>query len=256
MEDSINIREGVAFCSPCGELVRLSDVRFSDKSLEDILERPPKGCSVESHANQVVISVSMRSLGPFLGATAICIFWNSIVSVFLLQALAGVYFNLVGPVPNWFPAPGIEEGIPEINGGPMGPGDTIFLCLFLVPFVLIGAITLVVSLLNLLGSIVVVMDRYQSYVSTGFSIFRWWSKFDPHHIREVRIGKPNWNNEEGTQRNIEIIGMRTVRFGTYLDEQKREWLCLMLSMLLLERPRLSEELRMLRPDWLANEYRF
>ncbi len=106
------------------------------------------------------------------------------------------------------------------------------------------------ALMNLFGSVLVVMDRHQSYVSTGVGFLRWWSNFDPRDVDEVKITIPRWNNEDGTKRNIKIVGSKSVQLGSYLSEQKIEWLCMLLSMLLLDKPYPSEEIRMLRPSWM------
>ena len=131
--EHINIAEGVALCPGCGKLSRLSEVVEHERPSDEIVNDPPPGCSLNNEINATVIRISLRSVGGCVGSLAVCLFWNGITSVFVLIALSGLYANLIGPVPAWFPAPTMDDG-------PMGLGMTIFLCLFLTPFVTIGMI--------------------------------------------------------------------------------------------------------------------
>ncbi len=100
----INIQEGVALCPVCGKLSRLSSLNTSSRSIAEILDKPPRGCSLTSFGHGAVATVSIRSLAGFLFPAGFALFWNGITSVFVLIAIAGLYTNLIGPLPNWFPA--------------------------------------------------------------------------------------------------------------------------------------------------------
>jgi hypothetical protein len=116
---AVNIKEGVALCPECGRLSRLSDLNYSERSIQQVLSQPPTGCSIETVGRGVVVTVTLRSLSGFLFPAGFALFWNGIVSVFVLIAIAGLYTNLVGPLPAWFPAPELNQGKPEMNGEPM-----------------------------------------------------------------------------------------------------------------------------------------
>ena len=126
----INITEGVALCDACGELTRLSQLNYSGITISEAIESPPEGATISSSHNSLQISITLFSLSGFLGSLAITLFWNGIVSVFLSVAAAGIYYNLIGPVPDWFPTMALENGAPNVNDEPMGPGMTVFMCLF------------------------------------------------------------------------------------------------------------------------------
>jgi len=182
---AINIQEGVALCPACGALSRLSQLNDGDQSVREFLAAPPRGCSIDSGGDEVIATASLKSIGGFLASAGFALFWNGIVSVFLSLALAGLYTNLVDPVPPWFPAPGMVEGKPEMNGKPMGLGETLFLCMFLVPFVTVGAGMTVTAMMSLFGKVEVVVHRTEAYVATGIGILKWKRKFNPHKVSSV-----------------------------------------------------------------------
>jgi len=179
--ESINIKEGVALCPACGQLSPLSEVVSHTRPVKEILERPPRGCSVAEWGRDVVIYASCRSIGGFLEALAISLFWNGIVSVFVLVAIAGLYSNLVGPLPNWFPAPQMKP--------PMNLGMAIFLCIFLIPFVTIGAAMIGAMIMTVAGRVEVVIGETEGKVRTGIGFFDVAQRFRPHR----RASSHDWS---------------------------------------------------------------
>jgi hypothetical protein len=229
--DDINIREGVALCPDCGKLSRLSELNDSDRSTAEVLDCPPSGCAVFSTGNAVVVSASLRSLGTAVGGIAIALFWNGIVSVFVLIAFCGLYTNLVGPLPHWFPAPGKDNV--NANGGPMELGEALFLCVFLIPFVTVGAAMIGFVFLNIFGSVRVVIDEFDSYVATGVGFLRWKTRFDAHAVRAVNRGLSSWKTNDRHQPLIELVADRTIKFGSFMRDERREWLMAVLKKLFL-----------------------
>lgn len=222
--DDINIKEGFALCPTCGVLSRLGDINVSGRSNGELLRRPPSGCGIITASQGVTIQVSLRSVTGFLVSCGVAIFWNGIVSVFLLIAFAGLYFNLVGPLPNWFPAPGVKNGQPMMNDAPMELGETLFLCVFLTPFVLFGVGMIVAALINLVGRVDVVVNGADSYVATGVGPFVWKKRFNSDQVEQVSYGKTLWRSEDGTNKVIELTGVETIKFGSLLSEPKMQWI--------------------------------
>lgn len=233
--DAINIKEGVALCPECGRLAKLSELRLSDRSIQDILDEPPTGCSIVETGFHTTVTASLRSVSGFLGTLCVALFWNGIVSIFVLVAAAGLYTNLIGPLPNWFPAPGVENGQPMMNDKPMGLGMTLFLCIFLIPFVTVGAGMVLAALLSLRGRIDVVVDGNRSYVATGFRLIRWKRKFDAKHVHQIALCNKKWQSDEGDNRQIELVADRTIKFGSMLSDIRMEWLVVVLKEILLKR---------------------
>ena len=252
----INIKEGVALCPACSTLSRLSELRDSDVSVDQVLHEPPHGCLLETSGDAVVATASARSIGTFLGCTAVALFWNGIVSVFVMIALAGLYTNLIGPLPDWFPAPPMNQGKPEMNGEPMGLGMTLFMCLFLTPFVAIGASMIWAAILSLFGKVEVVIDEHDSFVGIGVGFVRWKRRFDPRQTQSVEIHEQHSRSSDHnrTTLSIELIADRTIRFGSMLPRGRKQWLHTALQAMLLGDARIRRQVDLPELFWLDQRY--
>ena len=230
--DAINVKEGVALCPACGKLSRLSELNCASRSRAEILSKPPGGCSVTPWGQKVIVRASLRSIVGFLLPAGFALFWNGIVSVFVLIAIAGLYSNLIGPVPKWFPAPGVHDGVPEMNGGPMDLGMSLFLCVFLIPFVTVGTAMVGAAVMNLVGKVEVVLDEFESHVATGIGFLRWKRRFDARSVHAVDFGVTA-QSEGSANRLIELTADRTIKFGSLLQADRMEWMRAVLQELLL-----------------------
>jgi len=229
--EAINIAEGVALCGICGQLLRLSDVLDATETHEEFerwVNGPPSGCSIENFGNEFKFTASLQSAAGFLGSLAMCLFWNGIVSVFVSVAISGLWLNLVGDPPHWFPAP-------KMNNKPMSLGMTIFLCLFLTPFLVIGFGMLMSVLATAMGRIQVIVRPREGKVLTGFGPFNWPQRFDPREVRSVTEGLSSWTNNDEHQPQIHIDADKMVKFGSLLRDERRKWLRAMLRELLVSK---------------------
>jgi len=229
----MNIKEGVALCPSCGKLSRLSELTTSNRPIEEILEQPPSGCLITSTGHVVIATVSLRSLAGFVFPAGFALIWNGLTSVFVLQAIAGLHANLIGPLPDWFPAAGLKDGRHEVNGGPMELGMTMYFCVFLIPFVTIGTVIAGIAIMNLIGKVEVIINEFDSYVATVIGFVRWKKTFDPKEVRAVEFGTAAWQSEGMSNRVIEIKSDRIVKFGSMLQSDRMEWLHAVLRKLLL-----------------------
>jgi hypothetical protein len=231
--ETINIKEGVALCPKCGKLSRLSELTYSDRSIQEILSKPPAGCSIIALDHGVIARASLRSVSGFIFPALFALFWNGVISLFVSQAIAGLYANLIGPVPEWFPSPGLKDGMPQMNGGPMDLGMTLYLCLFMIPFVTIGIGMASLAIMNLIGKVEVAIDELEANIATGFGIFVWRRRFDPREVRSVNFGETAWRSNGGANAIIELVCDRTIKFGSMLQADRMEWLRVVLKELLL-----------------------
>ena len=222
--ESINLSEGVALCPSCGQLSRLSDVVSGKRPAAEILSQRPRGCLVTEAGQTIVVHATLRSIVGFIGALFVSLFWNGIVSVFVLIALSGLYANLVGPLPAWFPAPQ--------DDAPMTLGMTLFLCLFLVPFVTVGSVMIGAVFLNAFGRVEVRINEGDACVNTGIGWLVWRRRFDPNQVRSVGEGLTSWETNDRRSPLIVIEADRTIKFGSLLENSRREWLRAMLHELL------------------------
>jgi hypothetical protein len=114
----------------------------------------------------------------------------------VLIAIAGLYANLVGPVPQSF----------------------------LTPFVMIGIGMTIASIMCLIGRVRVVVDEFDSYVATGLGWFQWKQRFDPRQVSDVEITDSQTESNGQVKQAIKITADRTVQFGSVLSQRRLEWL--------------------------------
>jgi hypothetical protein len=226
----INITEGVAFCRSCHKLLRLKDVIASadDEALREAAkDEPPDGCWASDDGTEIIIGASARSLGGALGALAVTLFWNGIVSVFVVVAIAGTLLHTIGFIPNWFPSP-------NVNGGPtssMSLGMTIFLWIFLTPFILVGLGMFGAFLVCVGGRTEVRIRDDVGTVFTGIGPLGWNRRFSPSLVRRVALEDHRWRDSDGDpQRRQQVVieADKVLRFGTMLTEERRRFLAGML----------------------------
>lgn len=219
--DDMNVAEAVAVCPSCASVTRLADLA-DDPVLAAVNPADvPAGCDRSSFANEVVISASTRSVAGAIGALAIAAFWNGIVSIFVLVATASTLHHLGFTLPNWFPAPSGSNGQ---NGLGIPLGMTIFLWIFLTPFITIGLGMIAGLVMCLAGSDRVVIRDADATVSTGVGPLRYSRRFQLNDVQAVRIGQSSWTQNDQSKPQVLIVADREIKFGSMLPEQRRNWL--------------------------------
>lgn len=238
----INVQEGVGLCRSCGKLSRLKEIVEQGDAAVPVADlSPPSGCSCDEQPGGVVIVARHRDTAMTLGTLFICLFWNGIVSVFVLIAAAGVYTHLFGPLPGWFPVPR------ESNGNNLGPGSswgtTLFLCIFLLPFVACGILFFVAFATSLLGRVEVFLRDQEGRVSIRVGPLSWRRKFDVARVTGVGLGKSGYQANNQCRPVIELQAGRTLKFGSLLPADRRGWMIAVLRSHLMRRPKSSRTLR-------------
>lgn len=220
--DDVNVANDVAYCRFCNlahSLAALTHGAELDAYAD--LSQPPAGAWQRSDGMWRVIGATHRSLGMALGALAVAVFWNGIVSVFVLLALAATLRHLGVETPEWFPAP-------KMNGDSMSVGMTIFLWLFLTPFILIGGAMIAAFLSSLGGRTEVRVRSSEGVVFTGIGPLGWRRRFTPSAVKEVRLSDELWRDSDGDRRNkthivIELDGQKPIKFGSALTAERRKF---------------------------------
>lgn len=220
--DDINVGNDVAYCRTCNLAQKLSDLVHGSDLVTDLdVHRPPAGAWYSDDGRGTIIGATHRSLGTALGALAIALFWNGIVSIFVLLAIASTLSHLHFPLPDWFPAP-------KMNGGPMSVGMTIFLWIFLTPFILIGLAMIGAFLSGIGGRTEVTINRLQSSVFTGIGSLGYRRKFDPSTVKDVRVDEKQWRDSDGDRQRRTAIVVETkagkrMKLGTMLTDERRKF---------------------------------
>lgn len=226
----INVVEGVALCRGCGKLSRLMDLATPVEdaaAVEAASAEPPSGCRIDDRGTEVTLTASARSLASAGGLLFFALFWNGIVSIFVVIVAASLWMSLIGPLPSWFPAPTSSGGSGSggSNGAIMPLGMALFMCLFLTPFVIIGLAVAAGCLVSLGGRVEVRLRGPDGFVFTGIGPIGWRRRFDASKVKAVRFVDSSYEKNGKRDRLIAIEGEhRTVKFGSVLSEPRRLWI--------------------------------
>ncbi len=217
--DDMNVARDIALCRSCNQVHSLSELvdnHALDPKVD--LHRPPKGCWHRPSGMGEAVGASHRSLLMALPLLGVALFWNGIVSVFVLLAVAATLHLLNVNVPEWFPAP-------KMNGKTMGTGMTIFLWIFLTPFIVIGAGMIGGFLSCIAGKTVVRVERGRVGIATGIGPLCWTRRFDASDLKKIRIVETrNDNGSDSKEIVAELKSGRSLKFGSMLRDERRRFL--------------------------------
>jgi hypothetical protein len=225
--NDVNIAKDIIYCRSCNLAHSLSALLQSSELTTGInFNHPPPGVRYDHAGGHFTVSVSHRSLGMAAGTLAVALFWNGIVSIFVLIAIAGTLKNMGVTLPTWFPAP-------DMNGSPMSTGMTLFLWLFLTPFIVIGASMIGAFFLSIGGRTEVKVDTQEGTVFTGVGPLGYRRRFMPSHVSDVRIEDKQWRDSDGDRQQkinivIETKEGKLIRFGSMLTSERRRYLAALL----------------------------
>jgi hypothetical protein len=219
--EDVNVANDIAFCRHCNLSHRLSDLTSGSTVDENVdASRPPDGTWFQRDGRGTIIGSTHRSIGQAFGLLLFTLFWNGIVSVFVLLNVAST-LHLIGlSIPHWFPAP-------RMNGSVMGVGMTLFLWLFLTPFITIGLAMFAAFLSSLAGRTELQIQGGQCVLFYGIGSFGRRKRFSVSDVRDVRIEDKRWRDSDGdSRRNTQIIietNAKPIKFGSMLTEERRRF---------------------------------
>lgn len=219
--EDVNVGTDVAFCRRCNTTNRLSDLSFGlaiDKNVD--VQNPPEGAWRRTEGGAVVIGATNRSPGTAVGLLLMSLFWNGIVSVFVVLAISSTLSLMHVPIPAWFPAP-------KMNNSSMGLGTTLFLWLFLSPFIAIGLAMILGFLSSVAGKCEVSIESSQGVVFTGLGAVGFRKRFQTPEVKDVRIEQSQWNSDGRQQKKTNIIienkSGKTIKFGSMFTAERRSF---------------------------------
>ena len=221
--NDVNVAADLAFCRTCNLSHTFSSIARGtgiDPTVD--VTRPPKGAWQRSSGLGTTIGASHRTLGGAVTLLGIAAFWNGIVSIFVALALSSTMALIGFRPPGWFPNP-------IMNGSAMGVGVTIFLWLFLTPFILVGLAMISGFFLCLGGRTEVHLRDWEGEIFTGIGPVGRRRKFKTESIKDVRIEDKQWRDSDGDRRRsteilIELIEGKPLKFGSSLAEDRRQFM--------------------------------
>ena len=229
--DDINVAKDLAYCRPCNAAHQLSTLVYDNATTGSAnLQDPPAGVTYVNDTRSTLIRASHRSWGAALGLLAISLFWNGIVSVFVLVALSGTLHQLGITAPDWFPAP-------KMDGENMGKGEVLFLWIFLTPFILIGSGMIFALLSTLVGKTEVRIGHDEGAVFVGIGPVGWTRRFATAQVERVDLReRKNQDGRGSMEIQLEHTNGKKITFGTLLNEERQSFIVNALRQTLVHRP--------------------
>lgn len=221
--EDINVSADIAFCRACNLAHKLSSIAHGsgiDPTVD--VEKPPAGTWKRSTGMGTLIGASHRSIAGAIGTFFFAAFWNGIVSIFVALAVASTLSLLGVRPPNWLPAP-------MSKGSPIGVGFTVFLWLFLTPFILIGLAMIGAFFSCLAGKTEVRIRDWQGEIFTGVGPIGRTRKFKTEAVKDIRIEDKDWRDNDGDRRRntnivIEMTEGKPIKFASSLPDDRRQFL--------------------------------
>jgi hypothetical protein len=216
--EDVNVAKDIAFCRHCGLAHSLSALANGTAVNEDVDEsRPPAGVWFHRDGGGTVIGATHRSLGQAFGLLFFTVFWNGIVSVFVLMAVASTLRHIGIPLPGWFPVP---------KGSAIPVGMTLFLWIFLTPFIAVGLFTLGAFFSSLFGRTELRIQGGEGTLFTGIGPIGFNKRFSTGDVKDVRIEDRTWRDSNGSHRRAQIIidmKQKAVAFGSMFSSERRQF---------------------------------
>lgn len=219
--DDVNVANDIAFCRKCDLSHRLSDLTLGTSVDTNVdASRPPAGTWFQRDGRGLVVGATHRSLGQAFGLLLFALFWNGIVSVFVALALGSTLQLLGIPVPHWFPPA-------HSKGSPLGIGMTLFLWVFLTPFIAVGLAMIGAFLSSLAGRTELQVQGNQCVLFSGIGSLGFRKRFSTSEVKDVRIEDKRWRDSDGdSRRNTQVVietSNKPIKFGSMLTNERRRF---------------------------------
>lgn len=241
--DLVRVGDDAAPCPACGAQHRLSDLAAAaetareeerDRALASGQIAPPPGAWLRYETDGARLGATHRAFGTALIMLGVSLFWNGIVSLFVLLATVATLRNFGLEPPDFLGGDRFQTD-DELRGGFL-----LFLWLFLTPFILLGAGMLWAFFNALAGRTELRLSPARTTLFTGIGPLGRTRAFDPASVRAIRTEEKTHRGGDGSVRTEEIViereGAKDLRFGSTLSETRRDFLVASLRQLLLARP--------------------
>ncbi len=213
--EDINIGADMAYCRVCNEVGRLSDLTGGRPLPEANLRHPPAGTWYRQDGAGTVIGARHWSPVAGLGLLFFAAFWNGITGMISGCALATLLKFMHFPIPAWLPAP---------SPGSAWSGQALFSFFFSLPFVGIGIWLAGSAVSFLFGHAEVRIQNGSGVVYSGVGQLGYRRRFDAKTVWQVDIDY-NVGRRGGRNYFISIKPRegKTLKFGTMLNDERREF---------------------------------
>jgi hypothetical protein len=219
--DDVNVAKDIAYCRNCNLALSLSALASGTAVDEDVdLSRAPAGAWFRRDLEGVAIGATNRSLASAFALLFFALFWNGIVSFFVLITVAATLHQMGITIPAWFPAAMVKTGNLHL-------GLIIFLWLFLTPFMAVGLLLLGLFLNCVGGRGELRLQNGQGDLFTGIGPIGFHQKFELAKVRDVRVEDHRWRDTDGDSRRTTRIvietNSQTIQFGSMFTAERRRF---------------------------------
>ncbi len=150
--------------------IKAFSVNVSGLSIAEILAKPPSGCSIHSDGQRVTFTASFTIHRRFSGSGGFCFVLERHSFGFSVDCHRGALHEFDWTAPALVSGPRDERWKTGNDDRPMDLGMTLFLCVFLIPFVTVGIGMTVAAVVNLIGKVEVIIDEFDTYVATELGL--------------------------------------------------------------------------------------
>jgi hypothetical protein len=169
----------------------------------------------------MVLGATHRSLGQAFGLLFFALFWTGIGSVFVSFAISSTLQHLGVSLPGWLPALFSKPGHTPL-------GLTLFLWLFLTPFIGVGLLLVCSFFSCLAGRTEIRLQGGEGVVFSGVGPVSFRQRFATSSVRDIRIEDRRWRDRDGdARRSAQIIietDQKPIKFGSMLTQERRRFL--------------------------------
>jgi hypothetical protein len=190
--EEVNVTADTAFCRDCDEAFKLSDLVQEEEEIAVDLANPPKGAWFEETFDGFILGATTRCsdafiMVPFAAAWSVV----SVGGICWLQIVRGEF--------------------------------SLGFCILGIPFFLASLLLWAINLMLICGKVVVVVEGHSGSIFTGVCAIGWKKHFSWLDISRVYEQKcePNTPGNQGAK--IVLEGKRRVEFGTWLRDDRRNF---------------------------------
>ena len=185
----------------------------------------PAGCDIRLEGDDAcILRASTRDLGGAVGIGIFAVIWNGILSLFVFFNVSATLYCL-----------GVPMGLIFEKPLDMSLWSCGFIWVVLTPFMLIGAGLASLLLVKLAGRIEVKIKPGAGEVATGFGPVQWRRRFTPEQVEQVTLDQAWWKENDARVPAIKLdSGDTSMKFGTQLSRDSRDWLIAALRQALME----------------------
>jgi hypothetical protein len=212
-ESDVNVAKDIAFCRKCDKGYPLSELVMGGMGggaeAPVDLSMPVRGAWYRDDGGEVSIGATLRSVAGAGFMIFFSGFWNAITWTLVIVTLRGFFH--VG-----------QQPVVRAGHGTQITG--IFPLLFMIPFVLIGAVTGVLALMMLFGRVEVTVRGGEGQVFTGIGGVGRRKRFDAAAVTGVAVRYAGWQQNRQPQYAIYLEGPTPVKFGSMLTPERRAFI--------------------------------